>query len=103
MTSRESADGQLTREIRKILRAHPEYGHTRLARELAARGIEVKPFRLRQLLKEMRGAPRSRQHWGESPLAPSPGRDPPPRYIGWGRLALNPRARPAPRAGAAAQ
>jgi len=81
MTSRESADGQLTREIRKILRAHPEYGHTRLARELAAKGIEVRPFRLRQLLKEMRRAPGGRQRWGESPLDPSTWRYPPPRYV----------------------
>ena len=81
MSSRKSVDDQLTREIRRILRAHPEYGHTRLARGLAAKGIEVEPFRLRQLLKKIRGAPHRRQHWGESPLDPSTWRDPPPRYI----------------------
>jgi hypothetical protein len=82
MSRRKSVDDHLVHQIKDILRAHPEYGHTRVARELAARGIGVELFRLRQLLKEIRRAPGGRQRWAESPLDPGTWRNPPPRYIG---------------------
>jgi hypothetical protein len=75
-----SIDDRVAEEIRKVLRAHPEYGQKRVANVLASNGIEVDPFELRLFLKKRRQPASNRQRWEESPLDPKTWRHPPTYY-----------------------